>query len=115
VPDVALGSLHMQQLHGFDKLRDDQGVIRNRSAKIDTTAVSIHLSALSFSFRFLPLAKIIERMENGTIFGRSDEGQDDLWGNDPCIIIQIWTSGTCIKSSHVNRMSGSRDNVLRPR
>jgi hypothetical protein len=32
--DVAFGSLHMQQLHGFDELRNDQGIIQNRSVKI---------------------------------------------------------------------------------
>jgi hypothetical protein len=40
--DVAFESLHSQRLHGFDELRNDQGVIRNRSAKIDTTAVSLY-------------------------------------------------------------------------
>jgi hypothetical protein len=63
--DAALGSLDMQQLHGFDELRNNQGVIRKYSAKMDTTAVSLCLSASYFSFRFLPLAKIIERMGNG--------------------------------------------------
>jgi hypothetical protein len=32
---------------------------------IDATVLSLYLSALYFSFQFLPLAKIIERMENG--------------------------------------------------
>jgi hypothetical protein len=39
--DVALGSLHTQQLHGFDELRNDKGVIQNRSAKINTTVESL--------------------------------------------------------------------------
>jgi hypothetical protein len=43
--NVAFGSLHMQQLHGFDKLRNDQGIIHNRGVKIDTIAVSLYLSA----------------------------------------------------------------------
>jgi hypothetical protein len=29
------GSLHAQQLHGFDELRNDQGIIQNRSVKLD--------------------------------------------------------------------------------
>jgi hypothetical protein len=55
----------MQQLHGFDELLNDQGIIRNSSAKTDTTVVSLYLSATYFSFRNLPLAKIIERIGNG--------------------------------------------------
>jgi hypothetical protein len=51
----------MQQLHGFDELRNDQGIIRKRSAQIDTTGASLYLSASDFSFRLLPLAEIIER------------------------------------------------------
>jgi hypothetical protein len=39
--DVAFGSLHMQQLHGFDELRNDRGIIRNRGAEIDTAALSL--------------------------------------------------------------------------
>jgi hypothetical protein len=62
---AAFGSLHMQQLHGFDKLRNDQGIIRNRSAKIDTTVVSLYLPESNLFYLFFPLAKIIERMENG--------------------------------------------------
>jgi hypothetical protein len=63
---VVFGSLRMQQLHGFDELLNDQGVIQNCGAKIDTTAASLHWSASYFKFRFLRLAKIIERMGNGT-------------------------------------------------
>jgi hypothetical protein len=41
--DIAIESLHMQQLHGFDELHYDQGIIQNHSAKIDTTAsVSVY-------------------------------------------------------------------------
>jgi hypothetical protein len=53
--DVAFGSLLMQQLHGFDELRNDQPAIRNRSAKIERISVSLYLSA----------AEIIEQIENG--------------------------------------------------
>jgi hypothetical protein len=38
--DAAFGSLHTQQLHGFDELCNDQGIIRNCSAKINTTVKS---------------------------------------------------------------------------
>jgi hypothetical protein len=75
--DVAVESLEMQQLHGFDELRYDQGIIRNRSAKINTTVIVRRLTAsyftfrllplanTYFSFRSLPLAKIVDRKENG--------------------------------------------------
>jgi hypothetical protein len=53
----------MQQLHGFDELRNDQEIFRNRSAKIDTAPLSFKFSASYFDFRFLRLAKIVERME----------------------------------------------------
>jgi hypothetical protein len=55
----------MQKFHRFDEQRDDEGVIWNRSAKIDTIDLLLYLSASRFSFRFLPLAKIIEQMKNG--------------------------------------------------
>jgi hypothetical protein len=76
--DVAVGSLYMQQLHGFDELRNDQVTIQNRSVKMDTAVISLYISASYFRFRLLPLAKIIERMENGKIvlFGRSDGGRE---------------------------------------
>jgi hypothetical protein len=49
--DVAFGSLHMQQLHGFDDLLNDQKVIRNRSAQIDITVATLFIfSASHFSF-----------------------------------------------------------------
>jgi hypothetical protein len=53
----------VQQLRGFDILRNNQVIIRNRSAKVDITVVSFYLSASYFSFRFLPLAKIIKLVE----------------------------------------------------
>jgi hypothetical protein len=50
--DIIFGSLHMQQLHGFDQMRDDQGVIRERSAKFNTAIVSLycphHVSVFDF-------------------------------------------------------------------
>jgi hypothetical protein len=39
--NVAFGSLHMQQLHGFDELRNDQGIIRNRSEKKKSSRVTL--------------------------------------------------------------------------
>jgi hypothetical protein len=39
----------MQQLHGFDELRNDKGIIQNRIDKINTTATSLYLPA-SLSF-----------------------------------------------------------------
>jgi hypothetical protein len=38
-------SLHMHQLHGFDELRNEQGIIRNRSPNIDTAVVLLSSSA----------------------------------------------------------------------
>jgi hypothetical protein len=55
--DVAFGSLHTQQLHGFDEMRNDQGVIQNRSAKIDKTVASLYLPASSNIFQILRLAQ----------------------------------------------------------
>jgi hypothetical protein len=40
------------QLHGFDEFRNNQGVIRNRSATIDKTVVSLCLSTLNLRFCF---------------------------------------------------------------
>jgi hypothetical protein len=56
--DVVLESLHMQQLHGFDELRNDQAITRNRNATIGRTLLLLYLSAPYFSFRLYPLAKI---------------------------------------------------------
>jgi hypothetical protein len=69
----------MQQLHGFDELRNDQGIIQNRRAKIDTTPMSLYLSASSLSFRLLWLANLIEWIEYGKnrVFGRSDGGEEN--------------------------------------
>jgi hypothetical protein len=39
--DVAFVFLHTQQLRGFDESRNDQGIIQNRSAKINTIGVSL--------------------------------------------------------------------------
>jgi hypothetical protein len=55
--DVAVGSLRTQQLHGFDESRYDQGIIRNRSAKINTTVASLYLPASSISFRIIRLSQ----------------------------------------------------------
>jgi hypothetical protein len=54
--DVVFGSLHAQQPCGFDELRNDEGIIRNRSAKISNTVASHYLPAYSFNFRILRLA-----------------------------------------------------------
>jgi hypothetical protein len=62
--DVVLGSLHTQQLHGFDEFCNDQAIIQNRSAKMNTTASSLYLPASPFSLQILRLAPKIERMEN---------------------------------------------------
>jgi hypothetical protein len=40
----------MKQLHGFDELRNDQGMIQNRCAKTDTTVVSLYWSTTIFAF-----------------------------------------------------------------
>jgi hypothetical protein len=53
--EVAFGSQHIQQLHGFDELLNDQVVVRKRSTAIDTKVVSL----------YFPLAKKNERMEKG--------------------------------------------------
>jgi hypothetical protein len=49
--DVAVGSLHTQQLHGFDESRNDQVIIQNFSAKINTVAALLYLLASYFIFR----------------------------------------------------------------
>jgi hypothetical protein len=64
--DVVFGFLHTQQLRRFDEPRNDQGIIQDRSAKINTMATSLYLPASYFIFRILRLAKKNERMENGT-------------------------------------------------
>jgi hypothetical protein len=50
--DVAFEFLHTQQLRGFDESRNDQEIIKNRSAKINTTVASLYLPVSSFSFEF---------------------------------------------------------------
>jgi hypothetical protein len=55
--DEVYGSLHTQQLHGFDEFRNDQGAVQNRCAKVDTAVVSLYLPASNFSFRIPRLAK----------------------------------------------------------
>jgi hypothetical protein len=67
--DVHFGSLHMQQLHAFDELRIDQGIIRFRSAKIDTWNNCRFTSFVRIIFDFRSISstsqKIFERIENG--------------------------------------------------
>jgi hypothetical protein len=48
--DVVFGFLHTQQVRGFDESRSDQGIIQNRSVKINTIAASLYLPELCFSF-----------------------------------------------------------------
>jgi hypothetical protein len=69
--DVAFGSLHTQQLHGFDELRNDQGIIQNRSAKIDKMTASFYLPSSHSSFRLLRLTQK-NRVNNNRVFCRSD-------------------------------------------
>jgi hypothetical protein len=90
--DVVFGFLHTQQLRCFDESRNDQGIIQNRSAKINTTGASLYLPASYFSFRVLRLAQKIERMENGKnrVFDRSDGGEDDQNKFFPCTTSQLW-------------------------
>jgi hypothetical protein len=44
--DVAFGSLYTQQLHGFDKLRNDQGIIKKTTPSMNcvTTKVSFRIA-----------------------------------------------------------------------
>jgi hypothetical protein len=51
--DLAFGSLHMQQIHGFDEFRNDQGIIRNCTAQINITTVPLYLSESYFSFHYI--------------------------------------------------------------
>jgi hypothetical protein len=75
--DVVFGSLHTQQLHGFDELRNDQRIIQNRSAKIDNMAAALYPPSSHSSFRFLRLTPK-NRANKNRVFGRSDGGQDNL-------------------------------------
>jgi hypothetical protein len=54
----------MQQVNGFDESRNNKGMILNLSEKTETAALSIYVSASTFSSRFLRVAKIIERIDN---------------------------------------------------
>jgi hypothetical protein len=56
--NVAFGSLHMQQLYGSDHLRDDQWMIQNCAAKINTTVFSLYLFESYFNLRNIRLVKI---------------------------------------------------------
>jgi hypothetical protein len=69
----------MQQLHGFDELRNAQGITRNRRVENDKAVASLYLSASYLSFDFFHQPKK-ERMKNGKnrVFGRSVGGQDNL-------------------------------------
>jgi hypothetical protein len=58
--DVAFGFLHKQQLRGFNESRHDQGIIQNRSAKINTIVALLNLPK-----------KIV-------FFNRADVGENDL-------------------------------------
>jgi hypothetical protein len=63
-------------------------VIRYCTASTKKTMASLWISVPYFSFRFLRLAKISERMEvgkNQMIFGRSDWGEDDIGSVFPSI------------------------------
>jgi hypothetical protein len=55
--DGAFGSLQTQQLRGFDGSRNDQGIIQNHRAKINTTVTSLYLPESSLSSRILRLAQ----------------------------------------------------------
>jgi hypothetical protein len=63
-----------------DELRNDQGVTRSRSAKINTTAASLYLLASYITFRILRQAQ--KNRANGKwqnmFWGRSDRGEDNL-------------------------------------
>jgi hypothetical protein len=90
----------MQHLHVFDEQLNDQEIIQNCGVKFDTTFASLYLSASYFSFRCLPLAKIIERMENGKnrFFCRSDGDQENLNKVILCTKRKMWTSATRIET-----------------
>jgi hypothetical protein len=109
--DVAFGSLHTLQLHCFDELRHDQGIIQNRSAEIGKMAASLYLPSSHSSFRFLRLIQK-NRANKNRVFGRSDGGQDNMNKSVPCSTRKIWTSGTCRNSSRMNCMCGTRDTAL---
>jgi hypothetical protein len=70
----------MQQLHGFDKSRNDQKVNENRTAKVKTTAVWLYLSVSYITFLITSTSQMNERMKSGEnrVFGRSDVGQENF-------------------------------------
>jgi hypothetical protein len=106
--DVVFGFLHTQQLRGFDESRNDQGLIQNRSAKINATAASLYLPASSFILRILRLAQKMERIKI-VFFDRSDGDKDDQNKRFAGRTSKKWTSATCSNNSHVNCMSEFRD------
>jgi hypothetical protein len=57
--DAVLGSLHTQQLHGFDELCNVQGIIHKLSVTINTTFASLYLPAFYFTSRILRQTKKI--------------------------------------------------------
>jgi hypothetical protein len=65
--DAVLGSLRMPQLHGFDELPSNQGMIQNRIMTKNNMVVSNFLSAFFFNFRYVRLAKIIEFAPVGVV------------------------------------------------
>jgi hypothetical protein len=58
----------MRQLHNFAELRNDQGMIQNNTAKINTMAVSLHFFCFIFQIcELLRLAKIFHHKKNGLV------------------------------------------------
>jgi hypothetical protein len=55
--DVVVGSLHTQQLHGFDEFCDDQVIIQNLSAQINTALAYLCLLASYFQFSISSTSK----------------------------------------------------------
>jgi hypothetical protein len=109
--DGIFGSLHTQQLHVFDELRNNQRIIQNRSAKIKTIVASLYLPASPFIFRFLRLAQKMERKEmaKNIILTVRMEVKFDQNKGFPQPTSKIWTSHTHRISSRVNFMSASQD------
>jgi hypothetical protein len=54
----------MQQLHSFDEVRNNQGMIRDRTAYTNKMMELIYFATL-FGFGTFRLASIIKQMENG--------------------------------------------------
>jgi hypothetical protein len=78
--DYVLGSLHTQQLYGFDELCNVQGIIQNCSAKTNIIVALLYSPASYFSFRIIRQSKM--NRANGkwqiVFFDRSVKGQDNL-------------------------------------